>query len=87
MYIKEGLEYEKSIKTLIGFSDLGGVIQQLNEQEHFVAGNGQRFKQLAKTVLVIMIHWVFTDSAFSYAQFPIGFSKRLGPIFLYSESN
>ena len=41
MYIKEGLVYEKCTGALIGFSDLGGVIQQLNEYEHLIAGDGR----------------------------------------------
>ena len=34
----DSLVYEKSTGALIGFSDVGGVIQQLNEHEHLVAG-------------------------------------------------
>ena len=75
MYIKEGLVYEKSTGALIGFSDLGGVIQQLNEHENLVAGNGWRFRQLAKTMMVIMVRGVFTDIAFPYAQFPMASPK------------
>ena len=40
--------YEKSAGALVGFPDLGGAIQHLNEYEHLVAGNGQRFRQLAR---------------------------------------
>ena len=75
MYIKEGLVYEKSTGALVGFSDLGGAIQQLNEYEHLVAGNGQRIRQLAKTMMVIMVRGVFTDIAFPYAQFPMASPK------------
>lgn len=67
--------YEKSTGALIGFSDLGGVIQQLNEHENLVAGNGRRFRQLAKTMMVIMVRGVFTDIAFPYPQFPMASPK------------
>ena len=71
MYIKEGLVYEKNTGALVGFSDLGGVVQELNEHEHLVAGDGRKFRQLAKTMMAIMVRGVFTDIAFPYAQFPL----------------
>ena len=71
MYVKEGLVYEKNTGALIGFSDLGGVVQELNEHKHLVAGDGRKYKQLAKTMMVIMVRGVFTDISFPYAQFPL----------------
>ena len=53
MYLKEGLMYEKFTGALIGFSDLGGVVQQLEEHEQAVSGNGCS-RKLAKTMMVIM---------------------------------
>ena len=49
--------------------------QQLNEHEHLVAGNSQRFSQLAKNMTVIMVRGVFTDIALPYAQFPMAYPK------------
>jgi len=55
MYIKEGLVCKKRTGALVGFSDLGGVIQELHEHEHFVAGDGRKFQQLPKTMMVITV--------------------------------
>jgi len=40
MYLKEGLIYKKFTGALIGFSGLGGVVQQLKEHEQALCGNG-----------------------------------------------
>jgi len=67
------LVYENT-GALVGFSDLGGVVQELDEHEHLVAGDGRKFWQLAKTVMIIMVGGVFTDIAFPYAQVSTGFT-------------
>lgn len=71
MYLKEGLIYEKSTGPLIGFTDLGGVAQQLDEYEQLLSGNETQPRQIAKTMMVIMVRGIFTDICFPYAQFPV----------------
>ena len=75
MYLKEGLVYEKSTGALVGFTDLGGVTQKLLEYEQMLSGNGTQLRQLAKTMMVIMVWGVFTDIHFPYAQFPMASPK------------
>lgn len=75
MYLKEGLVYEKSTGALIGFTDLGSVAQQLSEYECMLSENGTQMRELAKTMMVIMVRGVFTDICFPYAQFPVSSPK------------
>lgn len=75
MYLKEGLIYEKSTGALIGFSDLGGVLQQLQEEEQVISGNTSKIRQLAKTMMVIMVRGIFTNVNFPYAQFSMSSPK------------
>ena len=75
MYVKEGLIYQKSTGALIGFSDLGGVLQQLQEEEQVISGNATKVQQLAKTMLVIMVRGIFSNINFPYAQFLMSSTK------------
>ena len=48
VYLKEGLVYNRSTGSLIGFADLGGVVQQLNDYEDRLS-SGSNVRPLAKT--------------------------------------
>ena len=71
IYLKEGLVYSKSTGSLIGFSDLGGIPQQLDDLERKLASDTPSSRPLAKTMMVIMVRGVFCDIKFPYAQFPM----------------
>ena len=73
--LRKKLIYEKSTGALIGFADLGGVAQQLDEYEQMLSGNEAQARQIAKTMMVIMVRGVFNDICFPYAQFPMASPK------------
>lgn len=75
MYIKEGLVYDKATGSLIGFSDLGGVIQQLDDFERNLSADLPQSRPLAKTMFVMMVMAVFSNITIPYAQFPIASAK------------
>lgn len=70
IYLKEGLVYNKSNGSLIGFADLGGTLQQLSEYEEIMSSDSNT-RPLAKTMMVFMVHGVFCNLRFPYAQFPM----------------
>jgi len=70
VYLKEGLVYNKSTGSLIGFADLGGTLQQLNDYEENIS-SGTPVRPLAKTMMVFMVRGVFCNISFPYAQFPM----------------
>ena len=70
VYLKEGLVYNKSTGSLIGFVDLGGTMQQLSEYEESLS-SGNHIRPLAKTMMVFMVRGVFCNISFPYAQFPM----------------
>ena len=71
MYIKEGLVYDKGSGSLIGYSDLSGVVQELQDYEEAVASNTSPKRSLAKTMMMFMVRGIFSDIKFPYAQFPM----------------
>ena len=76
MYIKEGLVYDKSTGTLIGYEDLGEVNNVLMEAEHKFHNPSNSFQRpLAKRMLVIMVRGLFNSLKFPYAQFPASSTK------------
>ena len=75
MYIKEGLVYNKATGALIGFSDLGGVIQQLDDYKQSLSTDVPSSRPIAKTMFVMMVRGVFCNINFPYAQFPIASAK------------
>ena len=64
MYVKEGLVYNKTTGTLVGFIDLGDINNLLHE-----SASSER-RPIAKTVAVFMVRGVFSDLEFPYAVFP-----------------
>ena len=70
IYLKEGLVYNKSNGSLIGFADLGSTLQQLSEYEESLSSDGNT-RPLAKTMMVFMVQGVFCNLRFPYAQFPM----------------
>ena len=70
VYVKEGLVYNKSTGSLIGFADLGGTLQQINDYEERLS-SGNQSRPLAKTMMVFMVRGVFCDISFPFAQFPM----------------
>jgi len=75
MYIKEGLVYNKATGALIGFSDLGGVIQQLDDYEQTLSTDVPHSRPIAKTMFVMMVRGIFCNINFPYAQFPVASAK------------
>ena len=75
MYTKEGLVYNKATGALIGFSDLGGVIQQLDDYKQSMSTDEPSSRSIAKTMFVMMVRGVFCNINFPYAQFPIASAK------------
>ena len=78
--MKEGLVYNKSTRSLIGFADLGGTLQQLSDYEENLS-SGNTIRPLAKTMLVFMVRGVFCNISFPYAQFPMA-STQAHDVFL-----
>jgi len=70
VYLKEGLVYNKSTGSLIGFADLGGTLQQLSDYEENISSVNPT-RPLAKTMMVFMVRGVFCNISFPYAQFPM----------------
>ena len=70
-YVKEGLEYNKLMGSLIGFADLGGTLQQINDYKEMPSSGNQADPLLAKTMMVFMLRGVFYDISFPFAQFPM----------------
>lgn len=58
MYIKEGLVYNKATGSLIGFADLGGVIQQLDDYERSLSTEVPQSRPLTKTMFIMMVRGV-----------------------------
>ena len=72
MYVKQGLVFEKSTGALFGFTDLGEVINQLDEFEASLKQNASLLQRpLAKTMIVFMFKGLFTNTALPYAQFAV----------------
>ena len=71
MYLKEGLVYDKGTGFLLGFSDLGGVLQEVKDLEEAVTSDKSSGRPIAKTMMVFMVRGIFTDIKFPYAQFPL----------------
>ena len=71
MYLKEGLVYDKGTGFLLGFSDLGGVIQEVKDLEEAITSDKSSGRPLAKTMMVFMVRGIFMDIKFPYAQFPM----------------
>ena len=55
---------------LIGYSDLGGVVQKLQDYKEAVASNTPPKRSLVKTMMVFMVRGIFSDIKFPYALFP-----------------
>ena len=71
MHLKEGLVYDKGSGYLVGFCDLGDVVQQLHDFEEKLSSDTPVRRPLAKTMMVFMVRGVFTSIKFPYAQFPM----------------
>ena len=56
---------------MVGFCDLGGVVQQLKDFEQRLSSDSQIKRPLAKTIMVFMVKGAFTNIKFPYAQFPM----------------
>ena len=71
MYVKEGLVFNKSSGALIGFIELGDIDDHLRKYESVIqeSGDEQKPKELAKTMVVIMVRGALTNVVFPYAVF------------------
>lgn len=74
VYLKEGLVFNKSTGSLVGFADLGGTLQQLSDYEESLS-TGSNVRPLAKTMMVFMVRGIFCNINFPYAQFPMASTK------------
>ena len=72
MYVKEGLVFNKSTGSVIGFVDLGDINNHFIDIENFIStGSTKRPKRpLAKTLLVFMVRGAVTNFVFPYALYP-----------------
>lgn len=85
MHLKEGLVYNKGSGSLIGFCDLGDVVQQLNDFEQNISSDTPIKRPLAKAMTVFMVRGVFTNIKFPYAQFPMTSGTRYDLFLFYSK--
>ena len=71
MYIKEGLVYNKATGSLIGFSDLSGVIQQLDDYERSLSDELPQTRPL----FVMMVRGIFCHTTFLMLSFQMHLQK------------
>ena len=64
MYVKEGLVFEKSPGTIIGYFDLGNVNNILHDAERQFKNPNDHRRPLDKVMLVFMLHGLFTSMKF-----------------------
>ena len=69
MHVREDLVYDKNTGHMIGYTNLGDMINHLIEFERAVKGNNESHV-LAKSMMVMMVHGLFTTLRFPYVQFP-----------------
>uniref|UniRef100_A0A1X7TLU3 Transposable element P transposase n=1 Tax=Amphimedon queenslandica TaxID=400682 RepID=A0A1X7TLU3_AMPQE len=83
MHIKEGFMYNKHNGELVGFCDLGEISNHLISLEKEYQTHKTAKKQLASTMMVLMVRSIFTSFIFPYASFPASnlTGKELVPIF------
>ena len=67
VHIKEDLVFDKRNGNLLGFTSLGDINDKLMGLEQFIAG--EETKDLATSMLVIMVRSLFNRLCFPYAQF------------------
>lgn len=71
MYIREDLVYEKATGKLVGFTAMGEINDHLLAFERSLDEEKDDYKEeVAKTMLVFMVHGLFSRLRFPYAQFP-----------------
>ena len=72
MYVKEGLVFDKHSGALTGFLDLGDITTHLIDYERQSEENSEALprRQLAKTIVVLMVRGLLVDINFPYATFP-----------------
>ena len=84
MYIKEGLVYNKHTGELAGYCDLGEINNHLICLEQEYQGmNHTTTKQLASTMMVLMVRSLLTSFTFPYASFAASHltGEQLVPVF------
>ena len=83
MYIKEGLVFQKTSGSLVGYEGLGDINNLLHDAEQQTNNPGTCIRPLAKLMLVFMVRGIFTALRFPYAQFPATSTKGLDlfPVF------
>ena len=71
MYIQEDLMYTKTTGKLVGFTALGDINDHLMAFEKSLSEEREDSdEEIAKTMLVFMVHGFFSRVRFPYAQFP-----------------
>ena len=71
MKIKEGIVYEKHSNEVVGFVNLGEVINQLMEFERACNNQSEQAQMppIAKYINCLMVRGIFVNIKFPYAQF------------------
>ena len=83
MCIKEGLVFQKTSGSLVGYEGLGDINNLLHDAEQQINNLGTCIRPLAKLMLVFIVRGIFTFLRFPYAQFPATSTKGLDlfPVF------
>ena len=69
MKIQEDLVFDKNGHNLLGFVNLGGINEQLQELEKETQ-SAQPHKNLATHMLTVMVRGIFLKLEFPFASFP-----------------
>ena len=70
MHIRADILFDKHSGAMIGFTRLGDVNDHLLQFEWSLTNDQSSFPPLAKSMMVFMVHGLFSKLQFPYAQFP-----------------
>ena len=71
MHIREDLVFDKHMRTMIGYTNLGDINTHLMKFERSLSEDTPNISQeAAKSMLVFMVRGLFNSLQFAYAQFP-----------------
>lgn len=72
MHIRQDLVFDKHSGALIGFCNLGDINDHLQQFEQSLSDSDTTTPELAKTMMVFMVHGLFSKLQFPYVQLPCG---------------
>ena len=70
MHIREDVVFDKHTGVMIGFTNLGDINDHLVQFEKSLLEDEPTHPQLARTMMVFMVHGLFNRLQFAYARFP-----------------